>query len=64
MLLGIQIIPRINGHLQSQPRAIIVWQHLLVALCESLWTLSGSTAESTTEPTAESTASSSLLFVL
>ena len=41
MLLGIQIIPRINECLQSQPHATIVWQCLVVALCVSLWTLSG-----------------------
>ena len=41
MLLGIQIIPRINGCLQSQSHATIVWQCLVVALCVSLWTLSG-----------------------
>ena len=35
MLLGIQIIPRINRPLQSQPHAIIIWQHLLVALHRS-----------------------------
>ena len=35
MLLGIQIIPRINRRSQNHPHAIIIWQHLLVALHRS-----------------------------